>query len=495
MTNYAIVIGMTIVFFLAAIINLACKQRFRAAIMSMAVFLAAAGGMLIYGYVYATIEPNRLLAILRATLGVCGLFVGKNEFSTAVNTPLFQNTWMQLLYWFIHFCGLYTTASAAITTVGGSALRRLRLFFVRWGHLNIIYGVNADSTAWGQKLVGEHHHSVLFIDDHPDPACVQTIKDAGCSLMTDKFAVIPSRRFLLSIGIHKRRSLSLYAMHKDFNKNRQYAQDLLKALEQSGISSEQTRLIILGEDGPEADNELQAYKNRYGFGDVFVLNEPTLSARVLIQNFPPCNTMHFDENGRSTEDFEALIIGFGRIGQAVLKHLIMHGQFSGSHFHAAVFAPNYESVCGNLFSCCGSLFDNYDVDFYAEDARSQSMYKYLKEHRNTLKYVVVCSGNTKTNTEITEELKSYFSYTRKDLPIYQCSYTEVRRSQNHTPDASFQLYSQEVLSFDQLDQMAKVLNQSYCGDNGLSAAENWRATDYFSRMSSRGPLLILSVPS
>ena len=113
------------------------------------------------------------------------------------------------------------------------------------------------------------------------------------------------------------------------------------------------------------------------------------------------------------------------------------------------------------------------------------MYEYLSEHKNTLKYIVVCTGNPKINSEITEELKNYFSHAKAQLPIYQCSYTEVRCTRNNAPETSCPLYSKEVLFFEQLDRMAMELNQSYCGNNGLSAEENWRATDYFSRMSSR----------
>ena len=112
------------------------------------------------------------------------------------------------------------------------------------------------------------------------------------------------------------------------------------ALKEAGIEASRTRVTLLTEE-ESAGVLLQASSGESGFGSVTLFSRNDLLARLLIRVCPPWSTMRFTKEGRADENFEALIVGFGQTGQAVLRSLICNGQFAGSRFHALIIANDY----------------------------------------------------------------------------------------------------------------------------------------------------------
>ena len=93
---------------------------------------------------------------------------------------------------------------------------------------------------------------------------------------------------------------------------------------------------------------LQVTEERYGYGFVNVFEPAMLAARALIRMVPPWDLVSFGADGRAKEDFECVVAGFGRHGQAVLRQLVMNGQFAGSHFRATVVSLDHEFSRGRV---------------------------------------------------------------------------------------------------------------------------------------------------
>jgi hypothetical protein len=115
MENYIIVILVTAALFLGMILQLAAKPKFAAKITGGCIVIAGVSGLLIYGYGFASSNENLFLAIVRALLAVCGMYVGKVDFSAVSGTVIFQNSWAVFFFYLVHLFALYATASAAIT--------------------------------------------------------------------------------------------------------------------------------------------------------------------------------------------------------------------------------------------------------------------------------------------------------------------------------------------------------------------------------------------
>lgn len=482
--SYILSVVVTAALFLLLILLLASRPHISKKVTTATLFLAAVFGLFIYTYGYLALTGNFTLAVLKAVLGVCAAFVGGNEFAAISSVPVMQTDWMQILFTLFRICALYTTASAVISSIGAEALKRLRLWAMRRSRLHLIYGVSDDTAAFGADLLRRKSGAVVYVSGASPASAAATIDRAGCILRTDPHALNPDKKFLGSLGLGGSRELTVYAMSKSTPDNLRYARKMLTALESRDISPERLRLVIFSQE-QQAVSQLQAASDRYGYGSVTAVNEPAMTARLLSIQYPPCESLTFDETGKATEDFEALIVGFGQIGQAVLKALVMNGQFEGSHFKATVFAPDRQRTDGIIASQLPELFRKYDITFYENDARSRQMYTYLSQQGHKLKYVAVCAGSEKMNREIADDLMQYFSGMGLTLPVYLCSHSGVEVCRPDGTSQSHKIYSGEILDSNSLDQMAMLLNHRYRNAPDKTPAETWMTCDYFSRQSCR----------
>lgn len=473
------------VFFVAMIIHLAAKPAFSAKLTGILTVVAAFSGFFFYGYGFSHIEPNPVIAVIRGLLGVFYMFLGRTDFTVVSATPLQDVALAAPLFWLAHLAAFYATASATITSIGAEALKKLRLWLVCRGDLYIIYGVNTDTTSFAKDLAAQTRGTIVFVDPAPDASCTGAVQKSYV-LRTDGAATSASEKFARSIGIRSgHRKITLYALSKDQVSNLRYATNLLKTMEKLGVASERTSLVILGAQEAQAAS-LQTLSGRYGYGFVTAFREAELAARLLVHKYPPCEQICFDGQGHAQEDFEALIIGFGQTGQAVLRSLVMNGQFVGSTFRCNVFAPNCTDVSGFLTSTCRELLSHYDIQFHPCDARSSRMYEFLEKNARTLKYIAVCTGNEGLNREITADLLQYLQWLECEIPVYQCSHRGIQCSTNATVlSDEAGLYVPETLRYEKLDRMAMSVNQYYHSGSKKTALENWMECDYFSRMSCR----------
>ena len=472
--------------FLAIVMLLSSKPKFAMRLAAVCAVAAAAGGLLLYGYGYIATMDNTPLAVIRTLFAVCRMFIGEADFEDVSGAALFQSRWFAAVFWIVHLLAFYATATTAISAIGAEALRRLRVWMAQWGELHLIYGANGESLEFARALTARNSGVVVFIDDAPELPDPDEISAAGCVLRTDAHALQTDRSFLRSIGVRKgSRKINLYALKKDPCENLAYARRFLSALEETGVASEQTRLVIQAREDSSA-GKLQVRPDHYGYGFVSLFQESTLAARLLVRVCPPCNSIRFDENARATEDFEAVVVGFGRMGQEVLKQLVMNGQFAGSTFHAAVFAPGCHSVNGLFTHSLKHVMAQYDITFHDCDARSSQMYEYLSRRGDKIKYIAVCAGSPRINREIAEDFTVCLRDMGIRIPVYQCSHQGVSTFGPDLEDqVTYPLYDPELLSMRSLDAQAMIVNHYYQGQAGGSAVINWMKCDYFSRMSCR----------
>ena len=483
MTEIISVILCTTAIFAAIMLNLAVRPTVSRKLIGFAVAITAIGGLLVYGYGYACTVDSIALAVIRATFAVCTIFVGENNLGDIIDAPLLQYTSVQIAFWLLHLIGLFGSTSAIITAIGSKILRQLRMWLIRNKDLAVIYSLTPNTLDFGRKLMEERNYSLIYVDADGNNNLSGSVDHMGSLLYSDSDALKASPRFLKKLGLRPgSRKIQLYALDDDIVVNQQYAQSFLHTLQLLDIRTEQSALTIRGPED-ETDNCFQARNESYGYGSVISLNEPEMAARLLIRSYPPCTTLTFSDQGRALQDFHALIIGFGRFGQAVLKQLIMNSQFEGSNCHISVFAPDYDQVMGRLFSECEELLKQYHIDFHNHDGRSRELYNYLNQNAKSICYIVVSTGDDLMNAEIAGELQPYLSRRGYNMPVYQCSSSGVRHKVHADKVVQHSIYTPELLCSDTIDRMAMVLNQSYCGSGTLR--ENWLNCDYFSRMSSR----------
>lgn len=444
--------------------------------------IAVLGGACIYGYGYMVVYDNVLLAILRTVPAVCGMFLVDDCYTDIADTPLMQNGWMLTLFWLIRCYAIYTTVSTVVTALGATAVRKLQLCLVKRNTLHLICGASENALSLGNALAQEGQKALVFVSDEADK---ERIGDMGGVLRMDRAALNGEKEFLRSIGCNKNRDLVVYAIRDDVAENLQYAKALLTGFEKMGIDPQQLRLVIRAREDLAVER-LQVTPAQYGYGYVTAVEEAQLAARLLLRNYPPSHTLSFDAQAKATEDLEVLVVGFGQLGQHVLRSLIQAGQFEGSTFHGAVFAPDCQSVDGQLACQFADMLENYDVNLYPYDARSRQFYQHIQQRCQKLKYAVICTGDDKLNRDLAEDIASYCKRLQLNLPLYLCSKQGVSACDSDgIVTEHHSLYEPELLVNRTLDRMAMLLNHGYQGVTDRTPVQTWMDCDYFSRQSCR----------
>ena len=481
---FALVCLVVSALFILLLISLGAKPAFVGRITGLMLCFAGVVGILLYGYGFWKICGNLPETIVHTLFSVFCMFLGRNEIGAISAVPPLDRPLAQILLYAAHLLALYCTASAVIASLGAKLTRKISLLLPHRGEVNLIFGVNENTLAFARAMPNNGARTVFAGKDgcgEYESAVLQT----GALLLTGEEAA-PSEALVRRLGLSGgRHALNLYCLSENSADNLHYALSMRHALESSAFPPQKSALTIFLET-EDAGEPLQADEGRYGFGSVYAAARRDLTARLLIRSFPPCRTVRFDKSGCAQEEFEALIIGFGQTGQAVLRAVTMNAQFSEGGFHAYIMAQDPDEQGGALFSRSPGLEDNFDIEFLDMNAHSVEAYRFLAVHAAGLNYVVVCAGNAKDNNEIGEEYLNYLTQAGNTAPVLVCTAESVCRLRaDGEKRETVSLFTPELLCSKQLDKLAMQINHRYHAAQGRTPEEDWRSCDYFSRMSCR----------
>ena len=481
----AVVYAVAAVLFLLLLISLGFKPKFIARINGIVLTFVGLAGLFFYGYGFYALFGGTLRTMVRTLFAVFCMFLGRNEIGTISSVPLLATDGMQILIYFTHLLALYCTASAVVSGIGKNFIRTLNLLLINRGDLNLIFGVSADSVSFAEQLP-KKQATVMIAAGGEDTFSARVMRMGGL-LLTDDAAQTPSPALLKKLGIRPgTRRYAFYCLEADPVKNLRFASDLRDALYARGIAPAQTTLTILTDDASVGEKLQTVPGQAAGFGSVLSVNRSELIARMLVNTYPPCQTMTFRPDGTAAEDFSAVIVGFGSTGQAVLRSLLMNGQFAGSTFHAEVLSLDHAQLAGSFFFRYPGIRENYDIHFLDTDARSAEAYQYLAKNAHTLNYVAVCTGNELENAEILRDLTGFLADLGRRVPVVSCSEQGICRLEEETGlPKHARLLSPAVLDLSRMDARAMLLNHRYNLSAGRSVEEDWAVCDYFSRCSCR----------
>ena len=479
------VVILSIAIFTALVINMAVKPSYSARLTAVLMMISACGGSVIYGLGYTYVTQDIALSLIRTPFSVIGMYLGKNDLSAISGAPVVSTSAGIVCFWALHLFAFYSIASAAMITVGAEGLRRLRLFLALNGDLTMIYGINEESLEVGRECLADGKKAIVYITDNDLPAQTKEINELGMAVLTGSAAARSGRQALAILKVRSRKRIEVFALNGDGNENMSYATALMKGLEQMEVDPRKTSITLPGTEEILTEM-LQVSEDRYGFGFVNVFDSTELAARAMIRLCPPWDFLSFDKDGRAAEDFDCIVVGFGKCGQAALRYLVMNGQFAGSSFHAAVFSTDIDRQSGYLFADCPELQNEYDIDFFGDDARSRGFYTYLQNRIGSVKYIAVCTGNDEMNAEISDALMLFLKRVRSEhICVVQCTRNGVRYQESvGSPLMSKKVRSMDMLSADRIDRDAILINSAY-DDSDRTDWEKWVACDSFGKMSSR----------
>ena len=178
------VIVLSIVIFLALVVNMALKPASSAKLTAYMMTIAIFGGSILYGRGYSVTYHDMALALVRTPFSVIGMFLGKNDFSAISQYTFVSEGIGRFSFWLLHLMAFYSMTSAAMIAVGSEWLRRLRLFLITSGNLTIIYGINENSIKVGRECLENGDSSVVYITQNDSEARIQEIINMGLAVLS-----------------------------------------------------------------------------------------------------------------------------------------------------------------------------------------------------------------------------------------------------------------------------------------------------------------------
>lgn len=491
MLRSILVVFFAIIAFLFLIMAMAKRKhsKYASLFFSASAIISGMGGFILYGHAFSELIENMPLAILNTLFATLKMFLVSNDFSSIKEASIMQYDYIVVLFWVLHLLALYTTANAMLTTLGAPLLHaiKIRLSSIK-KKIVIIFGITPESINYSKEIEG--NCSIIFIDSNAEPVLQDTVREMGHLCYLSDEANYSHVNFLKNIGINKKKQIQIYAIGRKEAENYAYVMQLKDSLKEMEIESEQTSLTLMANMEMPYGFALQAYEGNYGYGSVMVVDRAYITAHTLVTAYPPCNYVQFDKKEAKAKDgecFTAVIVGFGRVGQAIFKELVKSGQFQNAGFKVVIFDPNFERKYGYLYKACENLLKKYDVSFEKYGGQAKEFYQYLEENVNVIDYITVCTGSSKENNELATEIQSTLNRLNGYADVFQCSYNNIvhqhRESSGGFDYQVLPIYTKENLDVEYADQRAIHLNHIYYG--GESAAEDWNKAGFVERMSCR----------
>ncbi|WP_026527108.1 hypothetical protein [Butyrivibrio sp. VCD2006] len=459
--------------------------------MEIAFLIAIMGGLGIYGTINSNIYGAQpISAVLRTVVDLGRMFGnpgGDNyeKFTRIVGTsPVFTT-----FFWTIHFFAYYALVSAIVLFIGKDVLRRLRMFLLRIRDVEIIYGINEHTIEIGRELLKNGKTSVAFIGNGTDYDA--TIRKMGGVWFPDNAEAVPTKKFLKKFSIKRNDGkVRLSALSDNEDLNYDYALKMMYALKALNIDPSQSELVLLGHEDIESNN-LQAVGDKYGFGSTYTFNKSELTARMLLRKYPVSDTVNFDTNGKAENNVDIVIIGFGHVGQELLKRIVACGQFEGSNFQVKVFDPDISKKDGFFKEQYAEMLSNYDISFEPYDGRSSMLTDYVKNNSDAITSVYIAVGNETAGREMAYGIIDIMMKNGRYAPVFQCCVDKVILYKNDMRSEITKTFEPAIIYGRSLDKLAKEINHFYRGDSE-SADEQWNNCTYFDRMSCRASADYLS---
>ena len=476
------VILISIAVFTAMVLYLTINQDNREKWVGVAFSIASLGGILIYGYSYSRSPDVGIVEVLRTVIDTGRMFAGINNVQVFTDVVGVGSPWM-IVFWLVHFLAYYSMASVFVLALGKSVIKKFRSWLLRINDVELIYGINESSLAYGRTVSEKKKVSVVFVDTDA-MKWEADIRQIGALIYSDPSALNPDKNLIKRLGLKKGKGkIHLTALSKNADLNFDYAKMLLRCLEEAKIEPSRTGITIIGREELEGMKFL-ATPDNYGYGQVKVFDKTELIARLLMQKFPLCDVVDFDESGVAKSNVEILLIGFGRLGQEILKKLVANGQFQGSSFKVRVYDPKFENIDGYFRYRYKAMLENYDIEFLAMDGRSRHLANYVLENAGTINYVITAVANDELGREIATDILDLFHEEKRNVPVYQCTKDSVWRYRYGEERKIWSLNDANILYGGKMDDRAKQINHFYQGEDGDTEAQ-WAQCDYFSRMSCR----------
>ena len=378
-----------------------------------------------YGYYYVSDKSPSSIGIsaLKSIFAIFGMVAGKSSLSDISSVPLYNNPFILLLFYIIHLFIYTLVITTLLVNFGKHLILTINNFFrllIPKKNIFIFYKLN-DRTKKVINTIDENDNQIIILDDYflrdkNDNFSDIVIKKNAVVLEgsiykedKDKNLIISNRKFknILVSDKYKNSNIRLYLLNDDIDDNYRFSNIICDFLSNENKKNNIKLTIFMDEK-----YDIKYFQNKNVFDYIRRFNQKEITSRVLVKNYPPSKYIEFENfKAKENESFNCLIIGFGALAQNVIKKLYIYGHFVDTRFNLHIVDMNYKNISGEFHHDFSFINDDNvylnkwtDISFGAYDARSDEFYKYFMENKEKLDYVVISTGNEKTNEDIVKNI-------------------------------------------------------------------------------------------
>ncbi len=499
-------------FVIICILMMMSRGRKALAKMSGVMFaIAMLCGFTLYtiGYLPEHAAPGEALqSMLRGIFSTGRMFLVNDDYSYILGREdkqwLVENMWFQLIFWLSHVLALFVSVSAILSLFGRQLLSTLRLRIGFYQSTYIICCSENDSRALAlcQNIMThdgtcsrpDRKRLIVFICESVSEETREVVELLGGVALTyhrsEQFDKILAKAGFaysqLRIG-----SLKMFIMPEKETMAYELSKSALAYAQSIKIPASRLSLYVVSETEWMSDKLKQA-TNAGPKYELFIFSQAELAARKLVAMMPPCQAANI-VNGKASDDFTVMILGFGQLGKQVLRRFVMNGQFIGGKMQTIIVDKDLDHCFGQFHARYPGVTANYAIDRKCMDVRSEVFYDHLNEWKDRISYIVVALGDDVLNLEIANDLSQYFARhdtsSSRHIAVGVCDQSLVSGADNGK--MSFfsddrDIFSESVLIREETDRMAKAVSSVY---NKCTAPEEanrlWYQSSYLSRESNR----------
>ncbi len=493
-------IGAVAMVILVTLISIHTSEKRMQRIIYICLFISVIAGLLFYGLGLSRPEDTpaeTVINIFRTIEYTMSMYAGSERYNVLMSASdwFAASPFLQIVYWIVHMLAVFVTAGALLITWGKRLLKRLRMMIPR-REICILYCNTDERYRLLEELEEVPCHTILTGDIYE--GAVSLLADYSCTFVpTDEFKADGKwlRRALFPNKLNKKIRVVCLA-DRDENAHR-FLKNLFASFKAKGIPSQQIKTTILA-DNPTRYSFLADISDINGNKYITEVYTPSeLTARQLMHRDMPYKTMSFNtETCRAEENFRAIVIGCGSVGQDLLRYLVRYGQFLGSEFEADVIDSAGSKTCGLFREMYSGMIERFNIRFHTFDALSDKMYDLFDANRK-IHYLAVCAGSEKMNTEILRTLRTFRQlhpeYFAEKSIMASCTREHIETIYSDESSAVLRPLAVRTLMNDYFDAAARYVNEvEYRAKVEKSSNEKLTVRDYMNQWYRKDPMDRLS---
>ena len=440
-------------------------------------------GLLIYSYAYYRLGDKDVgslsISLIKSVSATFKMFAGYSLLSDADLQKVYtqHSILITFIYYLIHILAFTITISTIILATCKRYVYKIYKIIKLLrpsGDIYIFYKYNETTKELLTQLSKKCNKNTIIILDNEK---VEHIEDVFNDLVWDKSYLILSESIdsdlckILTNGLYKNKHIKLFAINDDIYINYYFAKKVFETIYNKTHNS--ISLTIISDD----QIDLSKLQENNGFDYVRSFNKKDIIARSLVKEYSPCNYVEFEDcKAKDNESFNCLIIGFGELGQKILKRLFAYGQFVNCKFNCDIIDENYDNVCAEFESefdfvlddsiskNYSFITDNVNIRHSSINARSKVFYEFITKIVKSIDYIVVSTSSNKTNNEIVKNLlylKNKFD--NIDYDVFDCLDDRIYVYQHGLERIELSIFN-HILD-DSIDMSGKLINYAYTLSN------------------------------